>query len=109
MRKSGIFVVVLLGVTILSAHPHFNKTITAQLPGNVEATIAYQTVPANEDHTNAAPNGTFVTPRSPKLTLVGRPDGGIIVDSSRGVHHRGRQEQPQRLDSGPVWRNAGSR
>ena len=44
MRKSGIFVVVLLGATILSAHPHFNKTITAQLPGNVEATIAYQTV-----------------------------------------------------------------
>ena len=69
MRKSGIFVVVLLAATILSAHPHFNKTITAQLPGNVEATVAYQTVPANEDHTNAAPNGAFVTPRSPKLTL----------------------------------------
>ena len=71
MRKLGVFVFILLGATILSAHPHFNKSITAQLPGDVEATIAYQTVPANEDHTNAAPNGSFVTPRSPKLTLSG--------------------------------------
>ncbi len=69
MRKPGIFVFVLLGATILSAHPHFNKQITAQLPGDVEATVAYQTVPANEEHTNAAPDGSFVTPRSPKLTL----------------------------------------
>ena len=71
MRKIGLFVFVLLGVTILSAHPHFDKTITAQLPGGVEATIAYQTVPANEEHTQNAPNGSFVTPRSPRLTLSG--------------------------------------
>ena len=71
MRKLGVFVFILLGATILSAHPHFNKQITAQLPGDVEATITYQTVPANEEHTNAAPNGSFVTPRSPRLTLSG--------------------------------------
>ena len=71
MRKVGILVFILLGATILSAHPHFNKQITAQLPGDVEATITYQTVPANEEHTNAAPNGSFVTPRSPRLTLSG--------------------------------------
>ena len=71
MRKLGVFVFVLLGATILSAHPHFNKTVTAQLPGDVEATITYQTVPANEEHAQNAPNGSFITPRSPKLTLSG--------------------------------------
>ena len=71
MRKLGVFVLVLLGVTILSAHPHFNKKVTAELPDGVEATIAYQTVPANEEHTKKVPNGSFVTPRSPRLTLSG--------------------------------------
>ena len=31
-----------------SAHPHFNKTITADLPGGVQAVITYNTTPANE-------------------------------------------------------------
>lgn len=71
VTKLGVFVFVLLGATVLSAHPHFNKELTAYLPGNVEATITYQTVPANEEHTQNAPNGSFVTPNSPLLTLSG--------------------------------------
>jgi hypothetical protein len=79
VQKLGIFVFVLLGATILSAHPHFNKQITAQLPGDVKATIAYQTVPANQEHTNTVPNGSFVIPRSPSLTLSGDLIAGSLT------------------------------
>jgi len=54
---------------LASAHPHFNKTITATLPGGVDATITYNTTPANEAHASEAPVGVFTTPRGPKLKL----------------------------------------
>jgi hypothetical protein len=52
-----------------AAHPHFNKTVTATLPQNVEATITYNTTPANEAHAQNAKVGDFVTPRRPVLKL----------------------------------------
>jgi hypothetical protein len=51
------------------AHPHFNKTITADLPGGVQAVITYNTTPANETRATDAPVGVFTTPRAPKLKL----------------------------------------
>ena len=51
------------------AHPHFNKSVNATLPSGADATIAYQTVPANEAHATGADAGAFITPRNPKLTL----------------------------------------
>jgi hypothetical protein len=51
------------------AHPHFNKTITCQLPGGSEATITYNTTPANEAHAEEAKVGEFITPRRPSLKL----------------------------------------
>jgi hypothetical protein len=55
--------------TAAAAHPHFNKTVTATLPQNVEATITYNTTPANEVHAQNAKVGDFVTPRRPVLKL----------------------------------------
>lgn len=52
-----------------SAHPHFNKTITADLPGGVQAAVTYNTTPANETRATDAPVGVFTTPRAPKLKL----------------------------------------
>jgi hypothetical protein len=62
----------LFGLTLATAavaHPHFNKTVTATLPQNVEATITYNTTPANETHAQNAKIGDFVTPRRPVLKL----------------------------------------
>jgi hypothetical protein len=58
------------------AHPHFNKTVTAALPGGVEAKISYNTTPANEDRAKSAAVGQFVTPRGPRLELSGEVKAG---------------------------------
>ncbi|MDA2934706.1 hypothetical protein MYX82_10245 [Acidobacteria bacterium AH-259-D05] len=79
MKKLVVFVFVLLGATLLLAHPHFNKTVTAELPGGVEAIITYQTVPANEEHAQNAENGTFITPRSPLLKISGELQSGSVT------------------------------
>jgi hypothetical protein len=66
LAGSGI-VLALPGVGL--AHPHFSKTVTATLPQGVEATITYNTTPANEIHAQNAKVGEFVTPRRPLLKL----------------------------------------
>ncbi len=58
------------------AHPHFKKTVTASLPGGVEATITYNTTPANETRAQNATVGEFVTPRRPVLELSGEVKAG---------------------------------
>ena len=63
----GGAIVLVQGVAL--AHPHFNKTVTATLPQGVEATITYNTTPANETHAQNAKVGEFVTPRRPVLKL----------------------------------------
>ena len=61
--------VMLLAPSFSLAHPHFNKTVSAKLPSGAEATIAYNTTPANLTRAEDAPTGTFVTPRGPSLEL----------------------------------------
>ena len=61
--------VLLLVPTFALTHPHFNKTVTAKLPSEAVATIAYNTTPANLTRAEEAPAGTFVTPRGPSLNL----------------------------------------
>ena len=60
------------------AHPHFNKSVNAKLPSGADATIAYQTVPANEAHATDAAAGSFITPRNPKLTLSAAIMSGAV-------------------------------
>lgn len=87
MKQCATFLLILVGTTFVIAHPHFNKKVTAQLPGGVEASISYQTVPANQEHTRNAAVGSFVTPRSPRLALSGElmvgsttiPAGELII------------------------------
>ncbi len=108
MKKVGVFVLVLVGATVLMAHPHFNKKVIAQLPGGVEATISYQTVPANEQHTQGAAIGSFLTPRSPGLNLSGElrvgstviPAGDLII----GVVKNGAEDWTLALYPGQVGR-----
>jgi hypothetical protein len=68
-----------LAASLLVAHPHFNKTVTVKLPSGVEATITYNTTPANEANATKAATGTFVTPRQPKLKLSGEIKSGEVT------------------------------
>ena len=69
----------LLTAAAAMAHPHFNKTVTAKLPSGVDATITYNTTPANEIHAAKAAVGTFVTPRRPLLKLSGEIKAGAVT------------------------------
>jgi hypothetical protein len=108
VRKIGVFVLVLVGASVLMAHPHFNKKIIAQLPGGVEATISFTTVPANEEHTKGAAIGSFLTPRSPSLKLSGElrvgsltiPAGDYII----GVIKNGAEDWTLALYPGQIGR-----
>src|SRR5258707_14872485 len=69
----------LLTAAAAIAHPHFNKTVTAKLPSGVDATITYNTTPANEIRATEAAVGTFVTPRRPTLKLSGDIKAGAVT------------------------------
>src|ERR1700694_577956 len=69
----------LLTAAAAMAHPHFNKTVTAKLPSGVDATITYNTTPANEIRATEAVVGTFVTPRRPTLKLSGEIKAGAVT------------------------------
>jgi len=68
-----------LAAGVASAHPHFNKTVTAKLPSGVEATITYNTTPANEIRAQEAAVGALVTPRRPMLKLSGEVKAGAVT------------------------------
>jgi hypothetical protein len=58
-----------LCAALVVAHPHFNKTVSVKLPSGAEATITYNTTPANEATAAKAAVGAFVTPRRPRLKV----------------------------------------
>ena len=49
------------------------------MPSGVEATITYNTTPANESRAESAAAGTFVTPRQPRLKLSGEVMAGSVT------------------------------
>src|SRR5688500_18365446 len=59
-----------------SAHPHFNKTITAKLSSGTDVTSPYNTTPSNETHAQNAKVGEFVSPRRPTLKLSAEVKSG---------------------------------
>jgi hypothetical protein len=80
MKKTAAVCAVLVGLGgVAGAHPHFNKTVTAKLPSGVEASITYNTTPANEVRATEAPVGAFVTPRRPVLKLSGALETGSVT------------------------------
>ena len=83
MRKVSVsfavVVLVALAGTLILGHPHFSKTIIVKLPSGVEATIVYNTTPANEARAASAEVGAFVTPRGPVLKLSGEVKAGAVT------------------------------
>jgi hypothetical protein len=75
-RTLALAAVALATASAALAHPHFNKTVTASLPGGVEVKITYNTTPANEQRATDAAIGEFVTPRGPLLDLTGELKAG---------------------------------
>jgi hypothetical protein len=109
MKKIAAIGVVLVGVAGAAwAHPHFNKTVTAKLPSGVEATITYNTTPANEVRAAEAPVGAFVTPRRPGLKLSGALEtGGVSVpagDYTIGVIKNAEKDWTMALYPGTLGR-----
>jgi len=99
-----------LGCAALLAHPHFNKTVTAKLPSGVEATVTYNTTPANETHAANAAVGSFVTPRRPRLKLAGEVmAGGVTIPAGEyviGVIKNGANDWTMALAPGDAPRGA---
>ena len=69
MKKFFVFSLVVLTATAVLAHPHFRKTTSVTLPGDVEASVAFFTVPSNMSHAEKAENGAFLSPGLPKLKI----------------------------------------
>lgn len=67
MKRMLILAVVLLSATALVAHPHFQKTTSAQLTEDVEVSLTFFTIPANMEHLATIANGDFVSPGLPKF------------------------------------------
>src|SRR3954462_11983714 len=78
-RTASAALVLALAAGPALAHPPFNKTVTGKLPSGVEATVTYNTTPANEIHATNAKVGTFVTPRRPMLKLSGELKAGAVT------------------------------
>lgn len=111
MKPTFAVISVLSLAAAASAHPHFNKTITADLPGGVQAVITYNTTPSNETRAVEAPIGVFTTPRGPKLKLSADLKSGEKVAVGAGEYTIGviklsATEWTMALYSGAVARGA---
>jgi hypothetical protein len=99
---------VVMGAWLADAHPHFNKTVTARLPQGVDATVTYNTTPANEVRAAEAPVGAFVTPRRPLLKLSGALETGSVTvpagDYTIGVIKNGEKDWTMALHPGALGR-----
>lgn len=101
-------VAIMTAPSLALAHPHFNKTITCALPGGAEATIAYNTTPANMSHAENAEVGTFITPRRPTLKLSADVTiGGVTIPAGEhtiGVVKNGANDYVMALYKGGLPR-----
>jgi hypothetical protein len=112
--KRLVAILIVLAVVVAPsaalAHPHFNKTITAALPGGAEATLTYNTTPANEAHAESAKVGEFVTPRRPSLKLSAEVKAGSATlpagEYTVGVIKNGPNDWVMALYKGGLARGA---
>jgi hypothetical protein len=76
----SVFCLFLLGGALVLAHPHFKKVVKVTLPGGQEATITYDTLPANEDHTTKAAVGDFLIPgHNPRISFAAEVKAGNVT------------------------------
>ncbi len=78
MKKFAVLFLMLLAASLVVAHPHFRMSITATLPGDVEAKVSFYTVPVNMTHAESAENGAFLTPGNPKLEISADLKAGSV-------------------------------
>ena len=70
----------LLSGSLAMSHPHLLKTVTTKLPGGVDVTLDYLTVPVNETYVKQAAVGEFIsTRRAPKVKLSGELKAGNVT------------------------------
>lgn len=69
MKKIAVGAMALLAASAVFAHPHFQKSTSAELPGEIQASVSYFTVPGNESHAASTEVGAFVAPGLAKLEL----------------------------------------
>ena len=69
MKTMFVGTTALLAATTVLAHPHFQKSTSAELPGEIQASVSYFTVPGNETHAASTEVGAFVAPGLAKLEL----------------------------------------
>ena len=69
MKKLAAAAITMLTASAVLAHPHFQKKTSAELPGEVQASLSYFTVPGNESHATSTEVGAFVSPGLAKLEL----------------------------------------
>lgn len=86
MKRALAFLTVVSLGAYASAHPHFNKTLTADLPGGVQVVITYGTTPANETRATSAAVGVFTSPRNPRLKLSADLKAGEKVIAAAGEY-----------------------
>ncbi len=107
---TGSAALVLAAAAAAFAHPHFNKIVIAKLPSGVDATITYNTTPANEMRAAEVKVGTFVTPRRPMLKLSGEIKAGAVTvpagDYTIGVIKNGEKDWTMALYPGALPRDA---
>jgi hypothetical protein len=108
--SASVVLAVVLAPALVLAHPHFNKTVTCQLPGGAEATITYNTTPANMANADSAAVGTFITPRRPSLKLSADVTaGGVTLPAGEytiGVIKNGSNDWVMALYKGGLPRGA---
>lgn len=110
MKKTLAFLAVALLLVggLALAHPHFNKSVTVQLPGGAEATVEYNTTPSNMDHAKNAEVGAFITPRRPTLKLSSAVTvGGTTIPAGEhtiGVVKNGADDWTMALYNGGLAR-----
>jgi len=78
MKRMTFLTVLVLGTTLVMAHPHFEKKVTALLPSDVEASVAYETLPSNETYTDQAEIGSIIIPRRAAFILAGDITAGSV-------------------------------
>lgn len=80
MKKTWVFTAVALLAcgSVLFAHPHFQKTTSATLPGDVEVSVSFFTVPSNMAHADSTANGDFVAPGLPALEISSALTAGSV-------------------------------
>ncbi len=78
MKHLTLTCLLVLVAASLIAHPHFQKTMEATLPGDIKVSLSFYTVPANETHAENAAVGAFLSPGMPTIEIATATKSGSV-------------------------------